>query len=122
RRTRTAHRRTRGEAPLYTKVTQALRPACVAASLVLAVTASAAAQTQQPVIAPAPAAPDFFTRYDFHLSAAGLLTSTPTPPPAVPDQRFSWDTHFGGSLDFVDYVVGRTSLNIDYQAVLGSEY
>src|SRR5260221_12618082 len=44
----------------------------------------ASAQTQQPVIAPAPAAPEFLQRYDFHLSAAALLTSTPTPSPVVP--------------------------------------
>jgi hypothetical protein len=83
---------------------------------------AAFAQTQQPVVSPAPAGPEFLSRYDFHLSAAALLTSTPTPAPAVPDQRFSWDTHFGGSFDVVDYIVGRTSVTIDYQAVLGSEY
>src|SRR5258708_17066237 len=80
------------------------------------------AQTQQRVIAPAPAAREFLQRYDFHLSAAALLASTPTPAPVGPDQRFSWDTHFGGSFDVVDYVAGRTSVAIDYQAVLGSEY
>jgi hypothetical protein len=56
--------------------------------------------------------PEFFPRYDFHLSAASL---------AIDDDRFSWDTHFGGDLDFVDYGVGRTSARIDYEAVLGHQ-
>jgi len=55
---------------------------------------------------------DFLTRYDFHLSAAALSND---------DQRFSWDTHFGGDLDAVDYIVGRTSFRLDYEAVLGNE-
>ncbi len=99
-----------------------MRRAALAACLTLIVAAGAAAQTSQPVVSPAPSEPDFFTRYDFHLSAAGLITSTPTPAPVTPDQRFSSDAHFGGSLDFIDYVAGRTSLTIDYQAVLGDEY
>ena len=38
------------------------------------------------------------------------------------DHRYSFDTHWGGSLDFVDYVVGRTSFIIDYEAILGDEF
>jgi hypothetical protein len=60
----------------------------------------------------APSAPQFFSRYDFHLSAAALASDAP---------QFSWDTHFGGDLDFVDYVVGRASMAIDYEGVLGHE-
>ncbi len=56
------------------------------------------------------------------MSATSLLTSEATPAPAVPDQRFSWDTHFGGSFDIADLVVARLGVVADYQAVLGSEY
>ena len=53
---------------------------------------------------------------------------SPDAPPTIAvteddaDERFSWDTHFGGSFDLVDYVAGRASVTIDYQAVLGSEF
>ena len=40
----------------------------------------------------------------------------------IDDPRFSWDTHWGGSVDVVDYVGGRLAVIIDYQAVLGSEF
>ena len=103
-------------------VVRAFGPAMLVACLTLIVAVPVAAQTQQPVIAPPPATPEFLSRYDFHLSAAALLVSTPTPAPTVPDQRFSWDTHFGGSFDVVDYLVGRTAVMIDYQAVLGDEF
>jgi len=100
-------------------------------SLLLASTGTAAAQ--QPVVAPPPATPEFFTRFDFHLNAAWLGESGPpaTPTPTTPsstlaqyaaDHRYSFDTHWGGSLDFVDYVVGRTSFIIDYEAIIGDEF
>jgi hypothetical protein len=41
---------------------------------------------------------------------------------AHPDQRFSWDTHWAGDFDLVDYVLGRASFLADYQALLGSEF
>ncbi len=94
----------------------------LAACFVFAFAAHAAAQPQQPIVAPAPPAPEFLTRYDFYMSATSLLTSTPTPPPVVPDERFSWDMHFGGSFDIADFVVARLGVIADYQAVLGSEY
>jgi hypothetical protein len=94
----------------------------LAACFALVFAAHAAAQETQPIIAPAPAVPDFLTRYDFHLSIASLITSTPTPAPPVPDQRFSWDSHFGGSFDIADLVVARLGVTVDYQAVMGSEY
>lgn len=103
-------------------VAQAFKPAILAACFAFAVAAPAAAQRPQPVVAPAPPAHDVFTRYDFHLSATSLLTSTPLLAPGVPDERFSWDTHFGGSVDVFDYLAGRTSIVIDFQAVLGSEF
>lgn len=88
-----------------------IRRAAAAACLVLAFALPVAAQ-QLPVAAPAPAAPEFMTRYDFHLGAAGL---------AIDDPRFKWDTHFGGSIDMVDYVKGRAGVVIDYEAVLGNQ-
>ena len=94
----------------------------LAACFVFAFAAHTAAQQPQPIVAPAPPAPEFLTRYDFHMSATSLLTSTPTPPPAVPDERFSWDMHFGGSFDIADFVVARLGVIAGYQAVLGSEY
>jgi hypothetical protein len=94
----------------------------LAVCLTFAVAAHAAAQDMQPIVAAAPAAPEFLTRYDFHLSIASLMASTPTPAPPVPDQRFSWDSHFGGSFDFADLVVARLGVRADFQAVMGSEY
>jgi hypothetical protein len=67
---------------------------------------------QQPLAA-APSTPQFFSRYDFRLSAAALWGA---------DERFSWDTYWGGDIDVFDYVVGRTSTILDYEAVLGSEF
>lgn len=97
------------------------RVSVIAVCLALMPGTRAAAQQPPPVFAPAPSGPEFLSRYDFHLSAASLLTS-PSTPQAAPDPRFSWDTHVGGSVDLVDYVAGRAGLTIDYQAVLGNEY
>jgi hypothetical protein len=74
--------------------------------------AVARAQAPQPLAAPAPSAPDFLSRYDFHLSAAALASG---------DDDFAWDAHFGGSFDIVDYVVGRATMIVDYQAGLGNQ-
>jgi len=52
------------------------------------------------------------THYNFHLSADGLSNA---------DKRFSWEAHFGGDFDLVDYVVGRANVLIDYEALLGDE-
>ena len=68
----------------------------------------------QPAVAvPAPSTVQFMSAYDFHLTAAGLAND---------DERFVFDTYWGGDLDLVDYVWGRASILIDYEAVLGSEY
>lgn len=64
-------------------------------------------------VPPAAAAPEFMSRADFHLAAAALGTD---------DQRFKWDTHFGGDLDVVDWGAGRARVVADYQALLGNEY
>jgi hypothetical protein len=77
---------------------------------------AAAAQVPQPVFAPAPAGPEFLSRYDFHMTVYHLNGSED------PAERFSWDTHFGGSFDILDYVLGRACVNVDYEAVLGSEF
>jgi len=89
------------------------RHAAAVACLTLALAVPAAAQDPGPSPVAAPSAPAFMSRYDFHLSAAGLSS---------PDERFSWDTHFGGDMDIVDYVGGRVNILVDYQAMLGSEY
>jgi hypothetical protein len=81
-----------------------------AVALVLFVPAPVVAQ--RPLAAP-PANPQFLSRYDFRLSAAALANA---------DQRFSWDTHFGGAIDIVDYVHGRAGTVLDYEAVLGNEF
>src|SRR3989442_10512059 len=85
-------------------------------SLGLLFPAPAAAQVPQPVFVPAPTAPEFLSRYDFHMTVHQLIGSDD------PAERFSWDSHFGGSFDIVDYVVGRASVKVDYEAVLGSEF
>ena len=94
----------------------------LAACFALVFATRAVSQPSQPITAPAPAGPEFMSRYDFHLSIARLMPSEPTPAPTVPDERFSWDSHFGGSFDFADLVVARLGVTVDYQAVMGSEY
>jgi hypothetical protein len=93
-----------------------MRCAALAACLSIQQVAQAGAQVPQPVVAPAPPQPEFLPRYNFHLSAYELLHGDDG------TERFSWDTHFGGSLDLIDYVRGRASILIDYQAVLGNEF
>jgi hypothetical protein len=70
------------------------------------------AQAPEPS-APAPAQVGFLTRYAFHLNAEHLSSDDP---------RFTWDTNFGGDLDFVDYVYGRGTFYANFQAVLGEEF
>ena len=84
------------------------------AALVLLVSGGRAlAQYPQP-LPEAPSEPQFLSRYDFHLAAAGLGSGIP--------ERFQWDTHWGGDFDLVDYVSGRFGFLVDYQAVLGNEF
>jgi hypothetical protein len=91
-----------------------MRHAAIAACLFLAFASTAFGQySQPPGFAPAPASLDIFSRTDFHMSAAKL---------SIDDERFVWDTHFGGDLDVIDYVAGRLTLLVDYEAVLGSEF
>ena len=87
------------------------RVAC-AACLVCAFAPGARAQWIAPPPADAPKTKQFMPRYDFHLSADATASG---------DERFSFDTHFGGDMDIVDYVHGRGTVLIDYQAVLGDQ-
>jgi hypothetical protein len=93
----------------------------VLASLLLLFAAATVAAQQQPVAVPAPAGPEFLPRFDFHLTIDRLIRSQ-TPQQARVDQRFSWDSHYGGSFDLLDYVVGRATITADYQAVMGREF
>jgi hypothetical protein len=94
------------------------RHAALAACLVCLVAASAAAQQQ--LYVPPPAGPEFFPRYDFHMSVESLSPPKDTPE-QLADERFSWDTHFGGSFDVLDLVFARAGANVDFEAVEGSE-
>lgn len=87
-----------------------IRHAALASCLTFVVVARAGAQ--EPLPEP-PSSPQFLSRFDFHLSAAGL---------DVDDKRFSWATRWGGDFDFVDYVHGRLTFLADYEAVLGEEF
>ena len=88
------------------RVRSLMGPAATAACMTLVFVTGVAAQEP-------PSTPQFMSRFDFHLAAAPLGSGDP---------RFSWDTHFGGDFDVVDYVYGRVTLAADYQAVLGSEF
>ena len=55
-------------------------------------------------------------------SCRGTTSICPPPRSSINDPRFSWETHFGGDLDVADYVVGRSSILVDYEAVLGDEF
>ena len=84
-------------------------------SLALAAVLLAAASPvfAQPPLADRPDTPQFMPRFDFRMSAASL---------AHDDNRFTWDTHWAGDFDLVDYVYGRMTFLGDYQAVLGDEF
>jgi hypothetical protein len=88
------------------------RRAATAAAALLILIIAAPATAQLPLAEP-PTEAKFLPRLDIKLQAAGLIED---------DQRYTWDTHFGGDFDFVDYVRGRMFFLADYQAVLGSEF
>ncbi len=79
--------------------------------LCLLIAAPAAAQIPQPTVQPSEG-PGFLTHSQFWLSASAL---------ADDDPKFSWDAHFGGTADVIDYGVGRLGARIDYEAILGDE-
>jgi hypothetical protein len=88
-----------------------LRNLSVATILAWLVAAPASAQLIQPTVTPSNGI-EFLPRYDFQLSASAL---------AIDNERYSWDTHFGGQFDVLDYGVGRLGSRVDYEAVLGNE-
>jgi hypothetical protein len=96
--------------PVRSPVESIVRRAAVAVGFIL--TCATFALAQQPLPDP-PATPQFMSRFDFHLAAAGLRSD---------DERFSFDTHWGGDFDLFDYVYGRATIVADYQALLGSEF
>jgi hypothetical protein len=95
------------------------RHAARAACLVLLLSTVAAAQ--QELYVPPPSGPEFLSRYDFHMSVESLSPPKDTPEEQA-DERFSWDTHFGGSFDLFDLVFARAGAVVDFEAVEGSEY
>ena len=99
---------------------RSLIPTALATLLFFAAAGTAGAQ-QQPLASPRPAGPEFLPRFDFHLTIDRLMRSL-TPQQKAADKRFSWDSHYGGSFDLLDYVAGRATITADYQAVLGSEF
>src|SRR5262249_8882144 len=96
----------------------AARAACpiIVSSFITLCAAPLAAQQQpdQPVVSPRPDQPEFVSRADFQLSAAATLGKD--------DIRYKWDTHWGGSVDVIDYVKGRGGFYADYEAMLGNEF
>ena len=89
-----------------------MRRAAVAACLLLSSVVHARAQRPLPNPTSGTSSPEFLPRGEFHLSADALR---------VDDPRFTWDTHFGGEVDLVDYVYGRVNGIADYEAILGNE-
>lgn len=87
-----------------------MRRAALAAGLLLTAVVPSLAQQL-------PAGPSsglqFLPRYDFTMSAAVL---------GYADDRFTWDTHWAGDFDLVDYGRGRARFLGDYQALLGSQF
>src|SRR5205823_6086428 len=111
---RATDRRTRGEARRMADSVGSLSwRAALAACLCLTFVARAHAQRPLPTVTPPSASPDFLPHANFHLAADGLQ---------IDDPRFTWDTHFGGDVDVVDYVVGRVNGLADYEAILGNEF
>jgi hypothetical protein len=93
-------------------IRRALRSAClVLVVLTWATRAGAQQPGPQPLDAPSNSV-GFLTRSDFQLSGVAL---------SIDDNRFSWDTHFGGTADVIDYKFGRLSMVADYEAVVGDE-
>ena len=70
-------------------------------------TSSAASTARQ-----TPATRGFLTHYNFHLNAAWLVSR---------DDRFVWDTDFGGDLDFVDFRRFRGNLLVNFEGILGEQ-
>jgi hypothetical protein len=89
---------------------EAVRALAAAAALVAV---AALPVRAQPVVSEAPSSSEFLSRFDFQIVGAGL---------AADDPHFSWDTHWTGDFDLVDYVYGRLGFRADYEAILGNEF
>jgi hypothetical protein len=89
---------------------QAVRTLAAAAAVVAAAALPVGAQ---PVVSAASSNPEFLPRFDFQIVGAGL---------ADDDPHFSWDTHWTGDFDLVDYVYGRVGFRADYEVLLGQEF
>jgi hypothetical protein len=57
---------------------------------------------------------EFIPRAVFHMTAEHLWGEA--------DQRYRWDTNFGGEMDVIDYGAGRLTFVANYQAILGDEF
>ena len=55
-------------------------------------------------------------------SCRGSISRCSGPLSPATDPHFSWDTHWVGDFDLVDYVYGRFTFIADYQAILGEEF
>jgi len=75
-------------------------------------TSGALAQTPEPQATTSNGV-TFLPRSSFHLTAEHLSGD---------DERFVWDTNFGGDLDLVDYGFGRLNFAANYQAILGEQF
>ncbi len=56
---------------------------------------------------------ELLSRYDFTMAVSALRYA---------DDRFSWDAHWAGDVDFLDYRRGRGTFYADYQVLAGSGF
>jgi hypothetical protein len=56
---------------------------------------------------------EFLSRYDYQLEVNVLSGDN--------GDQYRWDAHYGGAVDVLNYVKGRTSFVGDYEVVLGSQ-
>jgi hypothetical protein len=90
-----------------------IRRVAHAACLLFIPVVNAYAQRPLPPPTSGPGSPEFMPRGQFYLAAETLH---------IDDPRFTWDTHFGGEVDLVDYDFGRVNGVADYEAILGNEF
>ncbi|MEQ1572995.1 MAG: hypothetical protein ABL993_01985 [Vicinamibacterales bacterium] len=88
-----------------------MRPALLALALA-AFAVPAAAQATNPTPAADSPQLELLPGYAFHMSAQHIGSD---------DERYVWDTNFGGELDLLKYGSGRATFEANYQAVLGEE-
>ncbi len=91
---RAAHRGARGEARRMRHAVGSLARSARRVPSLVAAAASARAQSSR--WSSRHRAPQFMSRFDFHIVGERACRGD--------DPHFSWDTHWGGDFDFVDYV------------------